>query len=317
MDINLVQNIFDKGDYRKVLDLVKDDTTIEAHYFKERSLSNLGYIEEAIGEIVNNKELFEKELYWKVIYNLDYSTLLWNKGLLDKALDFVKIAFELSNNLDDQRNYDPFENKLSLQGLIIQRIGVIYDNKGDYKKALQYGLQALELRKKSNDLKGIVNSCLNIGYVYELRGYTKEAFKYYEEGRILAEKHNFKRLLSVLYANLCSIYGNKGDLAKAIEYALKSITICEEIQDISQNIAFAYMAASECYFEVGDVKNGEKYFEKLRIISEKNSVPRIKEVYLYQKAIRLKKSKRLLQKAEAEKILRDFVKTTQYIYNLG
>ncbi|MEM3493683.1 MAG: tetratricopeptide repeat protein, partial [Thermoplasmata archaeon] len=72
-------------------------------------------------------------------------------------------------------------------------IGVIYNDKGDYEKALEFYTKSLELREKIGDVWGIAISYNNIGLLYQ----------------------------------------DKGDYEKALEFLTKSIELAKEIGDKS------------------------------------------------------------------------------------
>ena len=307
MEIQIIKNLFDRSEYENVLELVKDDKTIEAKFFQINCLLNIGFLDEADQVLQTNINLFERNLYWKVIYSEFSGRILWHKGDLDNAMKIYTKALDLSNDLDDQATFESFENKSSLIGRLIQEIGVTYGNKGNYNQALQFGLKALKIRKKNNDLYGICHSCFNVGHIYHIRGQYNKAMTYYEEARNLAHKHNFLIRLESLYNDISEIFSIKGQNDLAIDLAIKAVNLGEKMSDQNFTIAFAYSNASAISFELGDRENGEIFLEKLRKLSENTTQTRIKDIYLFRNAIHLKNSKRIQQKAEGEKLLREFI----------
>ena len=110
------------------------------------------------------------------------------------------------------------------------------------------------------------------------------------------------------YINIACIYGEKKNYEEALKFNLKAVDVYEKLEN--NNLARKAVAnsnVSECYLNLGDLENSEKYLDKVRICAEESTYPLAKEIYLIAKEIHLKKSKRNLQRAEGEKLLRDFI----------
>ena len=90
--------------------------------------------------------------------------------------------------------------------------------KKDYTKALQYNLQALELRKKTGHRSSICSSLLNIGGNYTPLGEYDKAHSYLERGIEIANEINSIIYLNYGYDKLSKLYKSEGNFEEALQY---------------------------------------------------------------------------------------------------
>ena len=236
-----------------MLELVSSVNTVEAKYFQIKSLFALGKLSNALEILNTSKSLFLINDYWKGIYDYLLAGAFWYIGELDKAMDICKNTLIQTQNLDNKIDHTPFESKIFLLGRITQMIGVIYDNKGDYNNALEYGLKALAILNANNDIPGIITSYHAIGYVYGVRGQFDKAMNYYSKGLRNAQNNNLEKNIEGLYDNISGVYENRNLFKESLEYALKAISIGEKIHDKNQTLAFEFTDSYECYFELVEI----------------------------------------------------------------
>ena len=77
-------------------------------------------------------------------------------------------------------------------GQPLNNIGVIYSNKGDYDKALDYYEKSLAIREEMDDKSGIRLSLHNIGLVYYYKGDYVQALKYSENSLAIKKEIGVK-----------------------------------------------------------------------------------------------------------------------------
>lgn len=152
----------------------------------------------------------------------------------------------------------------------INNIGVIYNDKGNTPKALEYYFKSLKIREAINDKRGMEESYSNIGVVYSSRGNSALALEYYNKGLKIGEEisDNFSTLS--LNINIADLYYVIGDIPKALEYNLKSLKIYEGSSD--------KIGLSKCLEQIGEIYLSQKnnstaleYFTKsLKIREEIN-----------------------------------------------
>ena len=111
-------------------------------------------------------------------------------------------------------------------------IGSVYDNQGDYPKALEYHLKALAIREKAlgQDHPDVAMSYNNIGIVYSYQGDYPRSLEYHLKAlsiweKVLGQGHPN---VATSYNNIGSVYYNQGDNPKALECFLKALAIWEK-----------------------------------------------------------------------------------------
>src|SRR5204863_1052852 len=75
------------------------------------------------------------------------------------------------------------------QGSVLNYIGINYQEQGNYQKAIDYCLQAFEIRKEINDHLGVVYSLLNVANMYLDVGQLQTALNFYNQGVTYARDH--------------------------------------------------------------------------------------------------------------------------------
>jgi tetratricopeptide (TPR) repeat protein len=151
----------------------------------------LGYRKEKIGPLVNLATVYER--------NQDYK----------KAEEFYKKALELTDS-EDERN------------VIYNNLGLLYLNKDEPDKAIEYIKKSVEIDLKEGDKKRAGEHMLNLGLAYTLIGDLENAKKYLDEGLDLVKQTGNKFWEAMGYKYL-GIYNSKaGNLKEAKEHLLKS-----------------------------------------------------------------------------------------------
>ncbi len=159
-----------------------------ALYYKARALSNLGMVNNNLG----NSELALKE----------YETAL-------------RIYHNLQNNI---KNKNTDLKLLTGKAELLNNIGYLCKNEGNYTKALDYYTQSNEIWKQSGNASGIAYSYNNLGKVYErLKNHDKEFF-YYRKSIEMWKNSNDMEGLPIGYSNLGYYYFRNNNYDSALRY---------------------------------------------------------------------------------------------------
>ena len=94
------------------------------------------------------------------------------------------------------------------EAVSLNRVGVAFNNLGNYPKAMEFLLQALKINEKIHNLDGIARNFNNIGTVYLWQEDYRLALEYLFKAKTLAEKINNKKLLSVYLYGIGRTYLN-------------------------------------------------------------------------------------------------------------
>ena len=194
----------------------------------------------------------------------DSAMQIYNNTLaLAKELNYLKGLAKLSNNISliyTERGEYPkaleyfyeslgYEDQLgneSGRAEVYNNIGVIFYFQKDYDKSLEYIKLSLEVYQKSGNLIGVKQAYNNIGGINQMLGRLDTALVYYQKALKSAQEVNNLDEIASGYNNLAGIYKAKGDYSQSEQYYLKSISLNEERYDYS-SLALAKMNIALLY----------------------------------------------------------------------
>jgi tetratricopeptide (TPR) repeat protein len=138
-------------------------------------------------------------------------------------------------------------------------LGIIFYNKGNYDKAINYYSRSLKIREEIGDKKGIAATLNNFGIVYQDQGDNAKAIEYYNRSLKTNEEIGDKKGEANTLSNIGRIYQEQNDTAKAIGYFTRSLTIREAIND-KRGMAIAYNNIGSIYSGQGNKVKAMDYF---------------------------------------------------------
>lgn len=150
----------------------------------------------------------------------------------------------------------------------LHNLGIIFFDKGDYAKAVNYFSRSLKLKEELSDLKGQAASINNIGNIYlELANYTK-ATEYYERSLKISKQLKDNNAIASLLGNLGLIDASLKDFENAIKNQKLSLEIRKVIGD-KKGIASCLSNIGQVYNEQGDYDKALSYYSQgLKIYQE-------------------------------------------------
>jgi len=257
-------NYIDSQNYQLALQAGQNAVRIyplsaEAHECLGETYENLGYFNLSIKELKTAEKLTNNKADLGAIYSfigLNYDNL----GDLNNALLYydrcLKIAKDLNNQegesemlnsiasiYQDQGNYDKaleylnkslqLTTKPSIIATIYNNIALVYSDKGDNNKAVEYLKKAIEFDQKAGDYRGTAIGMQNLGNTYtELKNFS-EAQYYLQKGLLMMQKLGDKYGEAFGYRFFGKLYlaQNKKTLSK--EYFTKAYNLFKAIGDNS------------------------------------------------------------------------------------
>ena len=114
----------------------------------------------------------------------------------------------------------------------LNAIGNIAFSTGGYFDALEYFMKGKEISERIGDIKGQTSSCRNIGGVYRQCENWHEAYSFLMEAKLLAEKLNSPGEYISVYLSLGQLERERGNLASAIYYINMAYEISDKIDSI-------------------------------------------------------------------------------------
>jgi serine phosphatase RsbU (regulator of sigma subunit) len=159
----------------------------------------------------------------------------------------------------------------------LNNIGNIYNDQGDYAKAIEYYTQSLKISEEIGDKEGIASTLNNIGNIYNDQGDYAKAIEYYTQSLKIREEIGNKNGIAMSLNNIGTIHDLQGNYAKAMDYYTQSLKIREEIGD-KKGIASSLHNIGIIYHDQGESAKAFKYSQlSLTIAQEIGAALRIKK----------------------------------------
>lgn len=174
--------------------------------------------------------------------------------LFEQAQRYFSQAFQLSEKLGIP-NSDPVNN-----------MGNVYFRQGNYQRAIEHYLKALDIERGTNNRVAVLNIITNIGIAYTKAGQPNPAQEYLNEAEKLAkELQAYGTIPTILKHNSENLF-RLGDAKKAYQTLLKYDSAREKVygEESTRNIAQMEMALS--------FQETEKEFEMLKKESQIKSL---------------------------------------------
>jgi YesN/AraC family two-component response regulator len=214
----------------------------------------------------------------------------------DAILNFQKVISLQENS----------SNKLSLANAHFN-IGLLYWEHNNPSEALRYYNYALEIYSNIGATEDIANACINIGLVYSRKKDTHQAILYYEraielfstvknktglasalqnkavlldnagmydeaelllfEALNIYEQNNYKLGSFSCYSNLSKLYSVTGKKNKAIDFALKAVSM-ESVDKPIKYLADSYLTLAGSYSYMKNYKKATEFYRKYLTIKD-------------------------------------------------
>jgi tetratricopeptide (TPR) repeat protein len=141
-------------------------------------------------------------------------------------------------------------------------IAGVYFERGDFNIAINYVYKALDLYEEINDFEGIVSCYNNIGLLYKRDSDYKKAISSYYKGLKLIDKHNLKNNKISFYTNLGISYRYLNNPDSS--YFFQKKAIAESIRvNAKSDLASNYLNMAKLFASGFHQKDSaEYYFEK-------------------------------------------------------
>ncbi len=145
----------------------------------------------------------------------------------------------------------------------------MYQQKGQYDKALKFLVDGLKLREEIGDQSGIAISYSNIGINYNLTNDFLKAESYLLKAIVIMNRIGDKASLSNTYNNLGDLYYKFKKYDEAKKMQLTSLKIASEIHS-KPTLLYTYASLIKCDSALGDFKEAYEY--QRQYITTKDSV---------------------------------------------
>ena len=212
-------------------------------------------------QLDTTKIIHLNELAWQIMFfNPDSALTIGNNTLTQ-----IEIIKGISKT-----------EKLKFKAKTIGQIGTYNYFKADYKKALHYYFQALNLFKQIKNKNGIAIQNANIGIIYTELGAYEKALSYYFKALKVDKEFKNKERIAADYGNIGLVYHHQSNYTASLHYYFMALKLDEETNAKSVNknsLATHLCNIANIYLEL---KNNEKalhYYRKaLKVDKETGNI---------------------------------------------
>ena len=290
--------------------------SLDGLFFIITGLAIAGKFEEAF-------KLFEKaELALKHISNVSKEIITQRKVRLSVAKAFVGlhggkvdlVEKSLEWILDSQEKFDKsFEIVWAnlIMASYLMRVKSRFDLCREHIK------KALSLAKEIKFNHFWIAPCqLYFGGYYISIGEMDKSLKYNIKGLELFKKIKSSFNIAILLNNIGNLYGEMGEYELAVEHLEESINLLEQIPQGFLSIEGIIESLITLAVEHEDTERAQKYFHRLENIYKQKKNERIEFGYKFAKALILKTSSRIRDKAEAEELFKELIETETIFFDV-
>jgi signal transduction histidine kinase len=216
----------------------------------------------------------KSEKFYKDVNDLDgYSTMLLKKGVIQYNInDYLAADLSLSTAYNFAKKSN---DKIKIYG-ILNQLGLVSNQLGEYDKAIFYLNEALRILNVNNlESSGDEESiCLsNMGLVYESKKDFKKAIEYYN---LSLRNNNLRNENPNLYSNIIDNLSYAKLKIKDFENLPKlffeSLKIRDSL-DYSSSVVISNIHLSEYYYKIKDTVRAIQFVNKSIAEAQKSNIP--------------------------------------------
>ncbi|MFW9895110.1 MAG: tetratricopeptide repeat protein [Candidatus Thorarchaeota archaeon] len=310
-DILIQQSLYEdslqlaENTYKKSLGLGKSLLTIDSINLMAYSLMQQDKTEEGILLLKQGEELLKaitpesikdykkREADMTFYKGLAFHPWVSQKSDINLALEY----FEQSLTINEKYN-----NK---QGQVdcLTGISATFAMKGEFKKSFKAIERALILavENKRNHALGWV---LNVkGILHNFKGEIDKSVEHFQQSLSLFKELNNYNMVANLLNNLGGIFKLKGDLDQALDSLEEALEIATNLNRLRDAANF-YDYLIQILIEKGNINRAEEYINEFEKIDKKLNRKDTHCIFLFDKALILKTSSRVLNRGKAEELFK-------------
>ncbi len=224
---------------------------------ESRVINSIANVYLSLGDFTQAVEYFDECVYLlESIGDIEFeATVLANKAL--SCQQQGNLIASLENNLQSLSLYKTIEKPIP--HTLLNNIGIVYLEIGNYHVALKYFNSALKAEEETGNLIDESFTLANIGRTYVYMDDPSNAVTYLSEALIITRKFGNRQAESQIFSNLGKAYIKLRCFPEAITYMNKALKYYKEISDKS-SISHSLAELGELYFQLNDFITSKKYF---------------------------------------------------------
>jgi len=159
----------------------------------------------------------------------------------------------------------------SWSGRIYTGLSNIYNEKGQFEKALEIAFKSLTILRTEQNKIGESRALNDIGGIYKNLKDFDNALKYFSQALNIREEVNVKHFVLGSLLEIATIYFERNNSSEAINYFLRAEPLANETNHLVR-LVFIYQKLAELYKRTNELNHSINYYEKLiQLSSELNS----------------------------------------------
>ena len=181
-----------------------------------------------------------------------------NHGLWRDKINWIKRTLAITRAL---KLYED-------EGILLNNIGLVYDNMGEREKALAYYNQSLPIKEKVGDRGGLATTLNNIGLVYYNLGQLEKALEHYNQALPIMIEVGNQFDFAITLNNIGVTYSDLKQWEKALEYCAQALILHRNLGNQAME-ATTLNNIGSIYDKMGEQKKAlEHYNQALPIMKE-------------------------------------------------
>ena len=171
--------------------------------------------------------------------------------------------------------------------------------------ALIYFKKAMLLAKEIKFNHYWIGLCyIGLGVIHSYNCEYDLSFRQYMESLKIYKEINNKWFIAIVLNNIGNLYCEKGEYELALKYLEESLILWEPYPFLLEGCFDSLIFVS---LEKGDTERVQKYFHRLENMYNQKKDNRLELFYQYNKALMLKRSSRIRDKAKAEELFKQII----------
>ncbi|MFX0043219.1 MAG: hypothetical protein ACFE8L_09925 [Candidatus Hodarchaeota archaeon] len=263
----------------------------EANKKVEKAEVLLGFISNASNSIILQRE---------VRLNVLKSFINFNIGRIDLAEKYLEEPLKLQAE---------FGNIFELVWANTIMAQILFQIKKKPMFAMEYVEKAFSIAKEMKYNHFWLGYChIGFGVVYSVICEYEMGFKHFMKSLAIFKEINNNYLVALLLNNIATIHYYKAEYDLALKCFEECLILFEQIPVSIFNIEGPIDGLISAALAKGDTDLAQKCFERLENMYNQKKDRRLEVIYQFNKALMLKRSSRIRDKAEAEELLKKIVK---------
>jgi len=301
-----------KSKFREALQIVNDiekkqgitaQEQFEIFYLKSSLLVELGYMNKALNYI---NLAYEKSQLLKddlQIFNvlISKSNVLFRCIRPTEALKTITEAEQLLNKINRSSSMEYKENYASL---ILQK-GRYHLSMGYLNRSLEYANEVLTIAEEiENDVLKLYATKLFV-FNYGLKGDYEQTLETSKRYLVLAKKSNNKQEIIGAFNSVGMVLTEKEEFDQALDYLKQGLSICDEINSFKKAAVLSSLFG--LYLEINSLNKAQQCLDRIKQIRNQEYSKWLDDLYRLGKAEVLKKKPQNINHSKAKEIFKQIV----------